>query len=75
MMSRTKARILDTALILFPQNGYYGTSMKDIAGMLGLSKAALYKHFESKEEIPKTPGSTDKLISLTMHMANFTIHD
>ena len=38
-------------LELFAQNGYLGTSMNDIAGQLGFTKAALYKHYASKQEI------------------------
>ena len=51
MAGDTKERILDTALELFAQNGYLGTSMNDIAGRLGFTKAALYKHYTSKQEI------------------------
>ena len=51
MESNTKERILEAALDLFSQNGYYGTSMSDIAGKVGITKAALYKHFLAKEEI------------------------
>lgn len=51
MESNTKERILESALELFAQNGYYGTSMSDIAGRVGITKAALYKHFLAKEEI------------------------
>ncbi|MGN0194427.1 MAG: TetR/AcrR family transcriptional regulator [Pseudoramibacter sp.] len=47
----TKERILETALALFAKKGYLGTSMNDIAGQLGLTKAALYKHYASKQEI------------------------
>ena len=46
-----KERILRIALELFAQNGYLGTSMNDIAGQLGFTKAALYKHYSSKQEI------------------------
>ena len=42
MAEGTKERILRTALELFAQNGYLGTSMNDIAGQLGFTKAALY---------------------------------
>ena len=41
MAEGTKARILEAALALFAQNGYLGTSMSDIAGQLGITKAAL----------------------------------
>lgn len=47
----TKARILEEALKLFSQSGYMGTSMNDIAARLGVTKAALYKHYKSKQEI------------------------
>lgn len=47
----TKERILDEALKLFAQSGYMGTSMNDIADRLGVTKAALYKHYTSKQEI------------------------
>jgi AcrR family transcriptional regulator len=49
--ARTKERILTTARELFARQGYAGTSIADIAGRLGTSKAALYYHFPSKEEI------------------------
>lgn len=47
----TKERILEEALKLFAQSGYMGTSMNDIADKLGVTKAALYKHYKSKQEI------------------------
>lgn len=43
----TKERILEEALKLFAQSGYMGTSMNDIAAKLGVTKAALYKHYFS----------------------------
>ena len=51
MAEGTKERILETALELFAQNGCIGTSMNDIARQLGFTKAALYKHYTSKQEI------------------------
>jgi AcrR family transcriptional regulator len=47
----TRQRILDIALELFGERGFAGTSVADIAGRLGTSKAALYYHFRSKAEI------------------------
>ena len=49
----TKELILEEALKQFSQKGFDGTSMSDIAGPLGISKAALYKHFESKRFFKK----------------------
>ena len=51
MGGETKERILETALELFVQSGYLGTSMSDIAARLGITKAALYKHYAGKQEI------------------------
>ncbi|WP_281528009.1 TetR/AcrR family transcriptional regulator [Ruminococcus champanellensis] len=51
MAGDTKERILETALALFAQSGYLGTSMRDIAKELGITKGALYKHYASKQEI------------------------
>ena len=51
MAGNTKECILETALDLFAQSGYLGTSMSDIAKELGITKGALYKHYTSKQEI------------------------
>ena len=51
MGGETKERILETALELFAQSGYLGTSMSDIAARLGITKAALYKHYAGKQKI------------------------
>ena len=47
----TRARILETADALFLERGYSGTSVQQIAKRVGISAAALYWHFESKEAI------------------------
>jgi AcrR family transcriptional regulator len=47
----TRERILDVALELFNEKGYDGTSLREIAERLGVTKAALYYHFERKEDI------------------------
>jgi AcrR family transcriptional regulator len=47
----TRGAILDIAQELFAAQGYAGTSVADITGRLGMSKAALYYHFSSKTEI------------------------
>jgi AcrR family transcriptional regulator len=49
--SDTRQRILDVALGLFTEQGYDGTSLRQIAEKLGVTKAALYYHFESKNDI------------------------
>jgi len=47
----TRSRLLDVALTLFSKHGIEGTSMQMIADELGVTKAALYYHFKSKDEI------------------------
>jgi len=97
MGKETKDRILEEALVSFAENGYKGTNLRDFAAGIGLSKSALYSHYESKEKIwnalldkmeayyderfgsarhlPEIPKSGDELLSLTMRMVDFTIHD
>ncbi|MDQ0992278.1 TetR/AcrR family transcriptional regulator [Streptomyces sp. V3I7] len=47
----TRQRIQDVALELFAEQGYEKTSLREIAEHLGVTKAALYYHFKTKEEI------------------------
>jgi AcrR family transcriptional regulator len=47
----TRERILDIALDLFIDKGFDKTSLREIAEKLGFSKAALYYHFASKDDI------------------------
>ncbi len=47
----TRERILDIALQLFTEQGYDKTSLREIAERLGTTKAALYHHFQRKEDI------------------------
>ena len=50
----TRDEILDVATDLFIELGYEKTSLREIAERVGVTKAALYYHFESKEEIFRT---------------------
>lgn len=97
MGKETKDKILDEALVCFAENGYRGTNLRDFAAGMGLSKSALYSHYESKEaiwnalidrmeayyrerfgspeQLPEIPGSCEELLSLALHMVDFTIHD
>jgi AcrR family transcriptional regulator len=47
----TKTRILDIALDLFSEHGFEGTTLQQIADRLGFTKAALYYHFRSKDDL------------------------
>jgi len=50
----TRARIQQVAVELFTEHGYEGTSLREIAERLDVTKAALYYHFKSKEDIVKS---------------------
>ncbi len=47
----TRQRILDVALDLFTEQGFDATSLRQIAERLGVTKAAIYYYFESKDDI------------------------
>lgn len=46
-----RAQVLRIAVELFNEQGYDATSVADLAQRLGLSKSALYHHFDSKEQL------------------------
>ena len=47
----TRDQILDRAVALFNEKGYDATSVADLAERLGVSKSALYHHFDSREQL------------------------
>ena len=49
----TRKAILDVSLELFADQGYGGTSLRQIADRLGITKAAIYHHFKAKEDIAR----------------------
>jgi AcrR family transcriptional regulator len=51
MPESTYEKILETAAKFFSEKGYNGTSMREIAEALDISKAALYYHFPGKDAI------------------------
>ena len=46
-----RAQLHEVALRLFARDGVEGTSLQDIADEMGVSKAALYYHYKTKEEL------------------------
>lgn len=50
-MKTNREEILKAALAEFSKKGYEGALLRDIAASLGITKPALYKHFESKEAL------------------------
>ncbi|WP_336206435.1 TetR/AcrR family transcriptional regulator [Nonomuraea sp. LPB2021202275-12-8] len=51
MREDTRTRIQEIALELFIEQGYEATSLREIAEKLGVTKAALYYHFKTKDDI------------------------
>ncbi|MFI5664237.1 TetR/AcrR family transcriptional regulator [Streptomyces sp. NPDC051684] len=47
----TRQRIQDVTLELIAEQGYEKTSLREISDRLGVTKAALYYHFKTKEDI------------------------
>jgi len=52
--SKTKDKILKTALKLFSAKGFKATTVRDISGAMGVKQSALYNHFKNKDEILET---------------------
>lgn len=51
MKKNTREDLLNHAEVLFSENGFYGTSISDIAKQVNVSKQALLHHFSTKEKI------------------------
>jgi AcrR family transcriptional regulator len=49
--SAARTRVLDAALVLFAEHGVSGTSLQMIADAVGITKAAVYHQFRTKEQI------------------------
>ncbi len=47
----TVERLLEAAVALFSRQGYVATSTREVASLLGMQKASLYYHIESKEDL------------------------
>lgn len=50
----TRQAILDGAAIAFDDAGFHGTSLSDVVKHAGVTKGALYFHFQSKEDLART---------------------
>ena len=50
----TKARIERAALVLFVERGVDGVAVREIAAKVGITDAAIYRHFKSKSELAES---------------------
>ena len=67
-MKTTRDEILYAAVKMFAKDGYEAVSMSMISGALGITKGALYRHFESKQDI--FDSIMERMISLDAERAN-----
>ena len=51
MSKDTREKILENALEMFANKGYEGTNIRELSDALGVSKGAMYRHYESKEQL------------------------
>lgn len=64
--SSVRKRLMDAAILLFTTRGYAATSVREIVEMAGLTKPALYYHFQSKEGIYLA--ILDELVEVAEHV-------
>jgi AcrR family transcriptional regulator len=50
-VAQTRAAVLDAAIVLFGENGWAGTGMRDVARAAGVSVETVYANFGSKTEL------------------------
>ena len=67
---KTRKRILASALSLFVRKGYEHTTFTDIAARLGMTKGAVYWHFDTKERLLVTL-IDEMLIKFRRQLSNF----
>lgn len=85
---RTRRIVLEAAAKVFAEHGYAAATIADILETAGVTKGALYFHFDSKEDLAKgvlelqtdhrLPGQEIKLqevVDLTMTVAHRLVHD
>ncbi len=48
---QTRQQIIEAATRLFAKKGFYGTSISDLTQAVGLTKGALYHHFQDKDAV------------------------
>lgn len=73
--SDTRARLLQAAVTAFAERGFHGTSTRDIASAAGMSPAAVYVHYRSKEELLDQIARTGHEVTLALVRDAVATHD
>ena len=71
----TRSRILDTAELVFEQRGVSGTSLNEIAKAAGLTRGAIYWHFQNKADLFNAMMERATLPLEQVDVANFKNED
>ncbi|HSX66753.1 TetR/AcrR family transcriptional regulator [Nocardioides sp.] len=71
----TRQRLLDAAVTAFAERGFHGTSTRDIAAAAGMSPAAVYVHYRSKEELLDQIARTGHELTLALVRDAVAAHD
>ena len=67
-MNKTKEKVIETAIIMFNQEGTSSISTNHLAKELGISTGNLYYHFKNKEEIIRA--ILEKIVRMGFGMAS-----
>ena len=49
--ARTRARLLDAAVEVIREKGFYGTTLEEVASRAGMTRGAIYGNFSDKDEL------------------------
>jgi AcrR family transcriptional regulator len=74
---QTRAAVMNAALDLFSQKGFFGTSLRDIASVVGVRESALYNYFSSKEQLFEAliTAASEERIELLHEMTEGPVED
>ncbi|MFI5687546.1 ScbR family autoregulator-binding transcription factor [Streptomyces sp. NPDC051636] len=85
---RTRRAVLEAAAVVFAEHGYTAATVADILKSAGVTKGALYFHFESKEALakgvlelqtgqalPEQEIKLQELVDVAMSVAHRLVHD
>ena len=62
----TRQRLIDAAIALFIRHSFAGTSLQMIADELGFTKAAIYHHFRTREQLLTAPSVPHVVVDVSL---------
>lgn len=70
-----RSRLLEAAVAAFADRGFHGTTTRDIAAAAGMSPAAVYVHFRSKEDLLEQISRVGHQLTLQLVRDAVAAHD